>query len=125
MSLADSRPDSSLTFIGTATTIVRLGGQSWCLARGDQRLTVTAVPEHYGPAGVHRLLPPVRGSVVELRRPGEPDLQVYITGDTLNRPMLREISERYADAVRTVQRDQTVELVRDAAGVSPRGVGKD
>jgi L-ascorbate metabolism protein UlaG (beta-lactamase superfamily) len=69
--------------------------QSWYLARGDQRLTITAVPGQHGPAGVHRLLPPVMGSVVQLRRPGEPELQVYITGDTLNRPMLREVGERF------------------------------
>jgi L-ascorbate metabolism protein UlaG (beta-lactamase superfamily) len=165
--------------------------QSWYLARGDQRLTITAVPGQHGPAGVHRLLPPVMGSVVQLRRSGEPELQVYITGDTLNRPMLREVGERFpgldamvihlggtrvlgvlvtmdgrqgtdlmrqirpgvtvpvhyddypvfrsplddfltearsqglADGVRTVQRGETVELIRDAAGVSPRGVGKD
>ncbi|MDT7597532.1 MAG: hypothetical protein QOJ06_3078 [Pseudonocardiales bacterium] len=69
--------------------------QSWVLTRGAERLTITAVPGQHGPAGVHRLLPPVMGSVFQLRRPGEPDLQVYITGDTLNRPMLRAIGERF------------------------------
>lgn len=164
---------------------------SWYLARGDQRLTITAVPGQHGPAGVHRLLPPVMGSVVQLRRSGELELQVYITGDTVNRPMLREVGERFpgldamvihlggtrvlgvlvtmdgrqgtdlmrqirpgvtvpvhyddypvfrsplddfltearsqglVDGVRIVQRGETVELIRDAAGVSHRGVGKD
>ncbi|MFY9805741.1 MAG: MBL fold metallo-hydrolase [Pseudonocardiaceae bacterium] len=69
--------------------------KSWGLTRGGERLTITAVPGQHGPAGVHRLLPPVMGSVVTLHRPGEPDLHVYITGDTLNRPMLREIGERF------------------------------
>jgi L-ascorbate metabolism protein UlaG (beta-lactamase superfamily) len=105
--IARARLDPELPIITTAHAARRLHRwgfrnadalQTWhsrYLARGDQRLTITAVPGQHGPAGVHRLLPPVMGSVVHLRRPGEPDVQVYITGDILNRPMLREVGERF------------------------------
>jgi L-ascorbate metabolism protein UlaG (beta-lactamase superfamily) len=69
--------------------------QSWALTSGAERLTITAVPGQHGPAGVHRLLPPVMGTVLQLCRPGQPDFQLYITGDTVNRSMLREVGERF------------------------------
>jgi L-ascorbate metabolism protein UlaG (beta-lactamase superfamily) len=73
----------------------------WRSVRGDERLTITAVPGQHGPAGVHRLLPPVIGTVLDLEtRSGDGwrrDLRVYITGDTLNVPRLREVTERFPD----------------------------
>jgi hypothetical protein len=71
---------ADLTFVGTATTVLRLGaftlltdpnlirrGQRVHLgSRGDERLRITAVPGQHGPAGVHRLLPPVIGTVLDL-----------------------------------------------------------
>jgi L-ascorbate metabolism protein UlaG (beta-lactamase superfamily) len=78
----------------------------WETARGNERLRITAVPGQHGPAGVHRLLPPVIGTVLDLetRTSGAPgaqtwrrDLRVYITGDTLNVPRLREVTERFPD----------------------------
>ena len=73
----------------------------WETARGDERLRITAVPGQHGPAGVHRLLPPVIGTVLDLEtRAGDGwrrDLRVYITGDTLNVPRLREVTERFPD----------------------------
>jgi L-ascorbate metabolism protein UlaG (beta-lactamase superfamily) len=67
------------------------------LRRGAEVLRVTAVPARHGPAGVHRLLPPVLGSVLDLERAGERVLRVYITGDTLNVPELRAVRERFPD----------------------------
>jgi L-ascorbate metabolism protein UlaG (beta-lactamase superfamily) len=73
----------------------------WQTVRGDERLTITAVPGQHGPAGVHRLLPPVIGTVLDLEtRSGDGwrrDLRVYITGDTLNVPRLSEVTERFPD----------------------------
>jgi L-ascorbate metabolism protein UlaG (beta-lactamase superfamily) len=64
---------------------------------GDQRLRVTAVPARHGPRGVHRLMPSTMGSIVDLEEGGRSRLRLYITGDTLYRPMLAEIGERYPD----------------------------
>jgi L-ascorbate metabolism protein UlaG (beta-lactamase superfamily) len=68
---------------------------SWETTRGDERLRVTAVPGQHGPAGVHRLLPPVIGTILDLETAGGRALRVYVTGDTLNVPRLREVSERF------------------------------
>ena len=74
---------------------------SWQMFRDDERLRVTAVPAQHGPVGVHRLLPPVIGTIVDLetRVAGawRRDLRVYVTGDTLNVPRLREVVERFPD----------------------------
>ena len=79
---------------------------SWETERDGERLRVTAVPGQHGPAGVHRLLPPVIGTVLDLETraansAGEPswrrDLRVYITGDTLDVPGLRAVVERFPD----------------------------
>jgi len=74
---------------------------TWDAVRGTERLRITAVPGQHGPAGVHRLLPPVIGTVVDLETQEaggwRRDLRVYITGDTLNVPRLREVTERFPD----------------------------
>jgi L-ascorbate metabolism protein UlaG (beta-lactamase superfamily) len=64
------------------------------LERDDSSLLVTAVPGTHAPGPVRTLLPPVMGSVLELRRPGHPAFRVYVSGDTLHRPWLREIVDR-------------------------------
>lgn len=64
------------------------------LASGRQRLQITSVPAIHGPGPVKRLLPDTMGSVLELYDPGQRPLRVYITGDTLLRPILKEIPER-------------------------------
>jgi L-ascorbate metabolism protein UlaG (beta-lactamase superfamily) len=63
-------------------------------AKGDQTVRVTAVPGQHGPRGVHLLLPETIGSVIDWEVAGERRLRLYITGDTLCRPWLREIPER-------------------------------
>jgi L-ascorbate metabolism protein UlaG (beta-lactamase superfamily) len=73
----------------------------WQAVRDGERLRITAVPGRHGPAGVHRLLPPVIGTVLDLEiRDGDGwrrALRVYITGDTLNVPQLGAITERFPD----------------------------
>jgi L-ascorbate metabolism protein UlaG (beta-lactamase superfamily) len=74
---------------------------SWQVDGDAERLRITAVPGQHGPKGVHRLLPPVIGSVVDLERAEGSgwcrDLRVYVTGDTLNVPRLSEVAERFPD----------------------------
>jgi L-ascorbate metabolism protein UlaG (beta-lactamase superfamily) len=65
--------------------------------RGQQLLRITALPGRHGPGIVDALLPPVMGSLLELEVAGQRALRVYISGDTLFRPFLREIAERYGD----------------------------
>jgi L-ascorbate metabolism protein UlaG (beta-lactamase superfamily) len=68
--------------------------ETWQVRRGEEVLRVTAVPGQHGPALVHRALPPVMGSVLDLLRDGRRVLRLYVTGDTLCRPWLREVAQR-------------------------------
>ncbi len=66
------------------------------LSRGDERLTVHSTPGEHAPGWASGLLPPVMGSVLEHVSPdAERPLRVYITGDTLYRPWLREVVDRF------------------------------
>jgi L-ascorbate metabolism protein UlaG (beta-lactamase superfamily) len=65
--------------------------------RDRQRLRVTSVPAVHGPRGVHRLMPATMGSIIDLEEDGQQRLRLYVTGDTLFRPGLAEIGERYPD----------------------------
>jgi L-ascorbate metabolism protein UlaG (beta-lactamase superfamily) len=71
--------------------------ESYELDRDGERLRVTSTPGTHGPGPVGRLLPPVMGSVVELEREGTTRLRLYITGDTLFRLTLLEVTERFPD----------------------------
>ncbi|MGC9665613.1 MBL fold metallo-hydrolase [Planosporangium sp. 12N6] len=62
--------------------------------KGDQTVRVTAVPGQHGPALVHLLMPETIGSVIDWEVGGERRLRLYVTGDTLCRPWLREIPQR-------------------------------
>jgi hypothetical protein len=68
---------------------------SQLVVRGDESLRVTALPGLRGPGRVLALLPPVRGSLLELRRPQAAPLNLYITGDTLVHSRLQDIADRY------------------------------
>jgi len=65
--------------------------------RDGQALRITAVPARHGPAGLHRLMPPTMGSVLELTESDRCRLRLYVTGDTLHHRDLREIAERFGD----------------------------
>jgi L-ascorbate metabolism protein UlaG (beta-lactamase superfamily) len=69
------------------------GMATWETTRLAPDLTVTSVPGEHAPGLARRLLPPVMGTVVEVSG-GERPFRVYITGDTLYRPWLREVGER-------------------------------
>jgi L-ascorbate metabolism protein UlaG (beta-lactamase superfamily) len=64
------------------------------LTREGHRLTITSTPGEHAPSWARALLPPVMGSVLELSGGGSPPLRVYVTGDTLHRPWLREVVDR-------------------------------
>ncbi|WP_246081638.1 MBL fold metallo-hydrolase [Nocardioides litoris] len=64
------------------------------LARDGWTLTVTSAPGVHGPGPVRHLLPEVMGSVLELREGARLVRRVYVSGDTLLRPWLREVVER-------------------------------
>lgn len=68
--------------------------QSTQLRRAGHRLAITAVPGTHAPGPLSRLLPPVMGSVVELTDPLGEVFRLYLSGDTLYRPMLREVADR-------------------------------
>lgn len=73
------------------------GLETWdseTLVDGEWELRVTAAPGVHGPGLARHLLPPVMGSVLELRRAGGLELRLYISGDTLYRPWLAEVLER-------------------------------
>lgn len=71
--------------------------QTQSLQRGDAELDVTSMPGKHAPQPLGALLPPVMGSLLELRRPGAPTFRLYITGDTLLHDRLEEIPRRYPD----------------------------
>lgn len=50
---------------------------------------VTAVPGRHAPGPLQRVFPPVMGTVLEVD-----GFRVYVTGDTLRYPWLREVAER-------------------------------
>jgi L-ascorbate metabolism protein UlaG (beta-lactamase superfamily) len=65
------------------------------LETADAGLTITAAPGEHAAAPARRLLPPVMGSVLELDTGTGRPFRVYVTGDTLFRPWLRDVVERH------------------------------
>jgi L-ascorbate metabolism protein UlaG (beta-lactamase superfamily) len=74
------------------------GMRTWEEVRHERdgwTLTVTATPGVHAPGPLRHVLPPVMGSVLGLVDPGGATrLRVYVSGDTLFRPWLREVAER-------------------------------
>ena len=62
---------------------------------------VTAMPGTHAPGPLRKVLPPVMGSMIEFGYAGDeqggPRLRMYVSGDTLIHPELREIPERYPE----------------------------
>ncbi|GAB2867264.1 MBL fold metallo-hydrolase [Nocardioides pacificus] len=67
--------------------------ESTTLTAGEARLTLTAVPGQHAPGPLNRVFPPVMGTVLELEEAGR-TFRLYLSGDTLYRPWLRDIVER-------------------------------
>ena len=74
-----------------------VGMRTWTeqlLESGTERLRVVSAPGEHAPGWARSLLPPVMGSVLELSDGTGRPFRVYITGDTLSRPWLREVTDR-------------------------------
>lgn len=69
--------------------------ESVSLHRSRERLTITAVPGEHAPKPLRALLPPVMGSVLEHTPDVGRPFRLYVTGDTLYRPWLEEIGDRF------------------------------
>ena len=80
---------------GFARAVALSTWQSHEISRDGARLRVTATPGRHARGLLRAALPAVMGSVLEFSAPGEPDLTVYITGDTLLVDELREIPRRH------------------------------
>ncbi|WP_188939609.1 MBL fold metallo-hydrolase [Nakamurella endophytica] len=66
------------------------------LVHGRTQARITALPGRHAPLPVHRLLPPVMGSMVELGpADGPPQVRLYISGDTLLVDELADIPRRF------------------------------
>jgi L-ascorbate metabolism protein UlaG (beta-lactamase superfamily) len=70
--------------------------ESAVVTGGGAELTVTAVPGKHAPQPLDAVMPPVMGTVLDVRR-GEATYRIYITGDTLLNDGLREIPRRHPD----------------------------
>jgi L-ascorbate metabolism protein UlaG (beta-lactamase superfamily) len=70
------------------------GMRSWETASLADGLGITSVPGEHAPSYARRLLPPVMGTVVEVSDGRGTPFRLYITGDTLFRPWLRQVTDR-------------------------------
>lgn len=68
--------------------------QTRSIERDGARLHLTAVPGQHAPGPAAHLLPDVMGTVLELEVAGRIARRVYVTGDTLYRDVLAEVTTR-------------------------------
>lgn len=74
-----------------------LGMQPWQaqeITKDEVTLTITSVPGEHAPKLAKPMLPPVMGSVLELSRDGGRPFRLYLSGDTLYRPWLHQVTAR-------------------------------
>ena len=65
------------------------------LVKDDRQVRITALPGRHAPGALQRLLPPVMGTLLEFGRSGgDPELRIYISGDTLMFEGIGEIARR-------------------------------
>jgi L-ascorbate metabolism protein UlaG (beta-lactamase superfamily) len=70
--------------------------QTHTLSKGDVALRLTSLPGRHAPVPLHRLLPPVMGTMLEIGPPdGSVRRRLYISGDTLLIEELSEIPVRF------------------------------
>ena len=95
--IARDRLDRRLPVLTTPAASRRLTSWGFAGAHGMStwetttigEVAVTAVPGQHAPGPLQRVFPPVMGTVLEVA-----GLRVYVTGDTLYYPWLREVAER-------------------------------
>jgi L-ascorbate metabolism protein UlaG (beta-lactamase superfamily) len=74
-----------------------LGLSTWqahTIVKGDTVVNVTSLPGRHAPAPIHRMLPPVMGSMLEFTSGGQ-TRRLYVSGDTLLVEELNEIPVRF------------------------------
>lgn len=64
------------------------------LERDGWTLRIISTPGVHGSGPLARVLPDVMGTVLELRHGGEHVHRLWLSGDTLRRPFLRQVTER-------------------------------
>lgn len=70
--------------------------QNHTIARDGTTATITSLPGRHAPLGIHRLLPPVMGTMLEFASDhGSARRRLYVSGDTLLIEELNEIPERF------------------------------
>jgi L-ascorbate metabolism protein UlaG (beta-lactamase superfamily) len=67
------------------------------MQRDGAELKIQSLPARHARGVVGALLPPVMGSLLELREGDGPPLRVYISGDTVTGPHLEDIARRHPD----------------------------
>jgi L-ascorbate metabolism protein UlaG (beta-lactamase superfamily) len=95
--IARDRLDHDLPVLTTPAAARKLGSWGFAAAHGMSTwstvtlgdVRVTAVPGQHAPGPLQRVFPPVMGTVL-----GADGHRVYVTGDTLCYPWLREVAER-------------------------------
>lgn len=97
--------------------------ESETLHRGDESLTVTAMPAVHARGVMGALLPPVMGSVLEHRVGSDVRRRVYLSGDTLTGEHLTEVARRHPDLdVAVVHLGGTRVLFHTVTMDAPQGV---
>jgi L-ascorbate metabolism protein UlaG (beta-lactamase superfamily) len=100
-----SRTPPVLTTTDAAARLTRWGFEArglepWAseaLEKGNETLTICAMPAIHARGVMGRLLPPVMGSLLEHRVDGRTNLRVYISGDTLTGEHVTDIARREPD----------------------------
>ncbi|VBA36300.1 hypothetical protein LAUMK13_01054 [Mycobacterium innocens] len=70
--------------------------QQHTISNAGVRLTMTSLPGRHAPLGIHRLLPPVMGTMLEFTSvDGLMPRRLYVSGDTLLVEELNEIPRRF------------------------------
>jgi L-ascorbate metabolism protein UlaG (beta-lactamase superfamily) len=71
--------------------------QTHSIVKGETIVNITSLPGRHAPVPVHRMLPPVMGSMLEFTSAGQ-TRRLYVSGDTLLVDELNEIPVRF-DAI--------------------------
>ncbi|MET9224658.1 MBL fold metallo-hydrolase [Lentzea sp. NPDC003310] len=70
--------------------------ETGALSKGSVKLTITSLPGRHALGPLGHLLPPVMGTMLEYREAaGVLPFRVYLSGDTLVHPQLRQIRDRF------------------------------
>ena len=75
-----------------------VGLDTWAehsIQRNGHRLTMQSLPGVHAYGVLGRLLPPVMGTLLRWTQDGRPRRSLYLTGDTLTGPHLRQIADRH------------------------------